>query len=96
MKKLFFLILFILSLNQAEAQTKFFGNLFNTDVSHAREHRKLQNDLSFETWEKKQPKVRIKVTKDAVEQSKETKGTGNKKARLKRKEERIRQRIIKE
>lgn len=59
-------------------------------------HKKLQKERSFETWEKNQPKVRLKAVKNAVEQSKEIKGSNNKLSKLKRKEARIRERIIKE
>lgn len=72
---------------------KFLPRLFSRDVSQAREHRKLQNDLSFETWEKKQPKVRVKATKYAVKQSKETSSESSATTRLQKREERIRKRI---
>ena len=68
----------------AKAQTK-----------HIRYHNKLQKERSFDTWEKSQPKIRLKAVKLAVKQSKNTKGKNSQSARLVRKEERIRKQIIK-
>ena len=73
--------------------------LFTTGTANAQAgityHKKLQKERSFETWEKNQPKTRIKAVKLAVKQSKEVNGHRNQTARLVRKEDRIRQRIIK-
>lgn len=94
MKRTIILITFILTSLVVNAQdNRFLPRLFSRDVSHGREHSKLQKELSFETWEKKQPKVRLNAVKDAVEQSKETSGKKNKTTKLKRKENRIRKRI---
>lgn len=62
--------------------------------SQARYHSKLQNERSYDTWEKNQPRVRIKAAKLAVEQSKDINNDRNKSARLRRKEDRITSRII--
>jgi len=77
----------------ANAQSDRFIVLFRNDVSQAREHKKVQNERSFETWEKNQPKVRIEAVKAAVEQSNTNSKSNKSKRRLKNKETRIRNRI---
>ena len=54
---------------------------------------KEQKERSFQEWERRQPKVRIEAVKSAIDQSKLVNGTRGKSARLKRKENKLRQRI---
>lgn len=67
----------------------------HAQTSHLRYHKKLQNERSFETWKRNQPKVRINAVKEAKKQSKAMNGKNNQTARLIRKEERIRKGIVK-
>lgn len=67
----------------------------NAQTAHLRYHKKLQNERSFETWKRNQPKVRINAVREAKKQSKAMNGKNNQTARLIRKEERIRKGIVK-
>ncbi len=58
-------------------------------------HTKLQQERSFEAWEKEQPSKRIRAVNSAVKQSKDVKGKNNSKSKLRRKENRKRKQIIK-
>ena len=58
-------------------------------------HQKIQIERSFEVWESKQKGVRVRAVKSAIKQSKEVNGTNNRKSRLRRKENNLRQNIIK-
>lgn len=58
-------------------------------------HTKLQQERSFEAWEKDQPSRRIRAVNSAVKQSKDVKGKNNKRSKLRRKENRKRKQIIK-
>lgn len=72
-----------------------FGPDANAQTPHLRYHNKLQNERSFTTWEKSQPKIRVNAVKAAVKQSKAMRSNNNQTARLVRKENRIRKSIIK-
>ena len=70
------------------------GNAYSQSSS-VRYHQKLQKERSFETWKRNQPKVRIDAVKQAKKQSKSVHGDNNQVTRLQRKENRLRQGIIK-
>lgn len=57
--------------------------------SMAREHAKLQKELSFETWHSKQAKTRIKAAKEAVRQAKDSNKSMRQADKINRKEDRI-------
>lgn len=61
----------------------------------ARDHAKMQQQTSYQTWRNNQPKVRISAVKSTVKQSKEMYSEKNRLSRLKRKEIKIRKQIIK-
>lgn len=57
--------------------------------SMAREHAKLQKELSFQTWQSKQAKTRIRTAKESLRQAKDSNKSIRQADKINRKEDRI-------
>jgi hypothetical protein len=82
MKKTLFILLFVIISGIAKAQS-----------DHLKWYKDYQASVEWNHWIESQPKKRIEVVKAAVKQSKDVRARNNQKARLNKKEDRIRQRI---
>jgi hypothetical protein len=70
-----------------------FNGMAQTQEKRIKDIAKDQKERSFQEWRKQQPKARIKSVKSAIKQSKFTRKTEKKSAGLRRKENKLRQRI---
>ena len=66
---------------------------FASGQSRLKWYRNYQSSVEWNHWINSQPKKRLEAVKSAVKQSKDVRASNNQKARLNRKEDRIRQRI---
>jgi len=69
------------------------SGMANAQAGHLGWYRNHQKSVEWNHWIKSQPKKRLHAVKEAVKQSKDVRASNNHKARLNRKEDRIRQRI---